>query len=172
MARKEFSLWLMPTGKAYDKLKGLISKLSKKHSAPNFEPHVTLLGDIVEPEESALAKTGQLASCTNPFKIKLTGVKYLDEYFRCLFIRAEESDEIMQANRKAQEIFNKKQGQKFMPHLSLMYGNFPAETKEEIIAEIGKEFDTSFEAKSIHLILASKKIGPKDWKKIKKFTLK
>lgn len=43
---KGYSLWLMPYRKVYYKLKELISQLSKSHSSPDFEPHVTLIGEV------------------------------------------------------------------------------------------------------------------------------
>ena len=56
-----------------------------------------------------------------------------------------------------------------MPHLSLMYGNFPPRTKEEIIAGIGREFAISFEVRSIHLFSAEG--GPEDWFRVQEFIL-
>lgn len=63
----------------------------------------------------------------------------------------------------------KSKTQKYIPHLSLMYGNFPSELKEKIIAEIGKDFNMNFEIKSIHLFST---LGePEDWYRVKEFAL-
>ncbi len=167
-----YSLWLMPSGDAYNKLKELAFQLSEKNSSPNFEPHVTLLGDIFLSEEEILDKTSKLATLIQPFVVSLNKVDYLDEYFRCLFIRAQETKDLAEANVKAREIFNRQQDPKFMPHLSIMYGNFNPAVKEKIISEIGREIKTEFEIKSIYLVAASSKIEPKDWKIIKEFSLK
>ena len=168
---KGYSLWLMPTGDVYRRLSGVILKLSEKHSTPRFEPHITLLPEIGGLSEDAIVeKTLQLSRIVSPFEIRLTHVNYLDQYFRCVFLRAEETTELKNANYKAQEIFGRLQDLKFMPHLSLMYGNLTPETKEQIIETIGREFNVIFNVANIHLF--STEGEPKDWHIIKEFELK
>ncbi len=82
---KEYSLWIVPSGNAYDMLVDLISQLSERYSTPCFEPHITLLGDLPLSEEDMLFKTCYLANLIRPFKIRLTAVNYFDEFFECLF---------------------------------------------------------------------------------------
>ena len=166
----KYSLWFMPEGDIYKKLTDLIFQLSEKYSAPNFEPHVTLLHNLAMPEKEIMAKASQLAAIIIPFKIKLTKIDYLDEYFRCLFIRAEETKQLTIVNLKVKEIFNRQGGPKHMPHLSLLYGNFSSKIKEEIIRDIGREFNEIFEVKSIHLFSSEEDISK--WYRIKEFYLK
>jgi 2'-5' RNA ligase len=166
----KYSLWFMPEGNIYQKLSDLISQLSKKYSAPYFEPHITILHSLAMPEEEMIKKTSELAIRIHPFRIELTTTDYLDEYFRCFFVRAGKTVELINANLKAREIFNRKSDPKYMPHLSLLYGNFPSKIKEEIIEEIGREFDESFEIKSIHLFSSEEDIGK--WHRIKEFYLR
>jgi hypothetical protein len=80
----------------------------------------------------------------------------------------------MEANLKARKIFNRQQDPKYMPHLSLMYGNFSPIIfspiiKEEIIDSMGREFDISFEVGSISLFPTNGE--PLDFCKVKEFTL-
>jgi len=170
MGKEEFSISLMPSGGVNEKLKELISKLSKTYNGPDFEPHVTLLGNIAETRERVIEKSVKLASIMKPFEITLKKVDYLDEYFKCLFIRTEESKELMNYNLQAREIFNKK-GPKFMPHLSILYGNYFPKVKEKIIGEIGKEFKETFEANKLFLVRSPKNSEPKDWEIIKEISL-
>lgn len=167
---KGYSLWLIPSGNAYNRLENIISELSKQYSAPFFEPHVTLIGGIKDSEENTLSKTSQLANSVRPFRVTLTEVQYLDEYFKSLFIRAKETDELMKANSKARETFNLQNDSDYMPHLSLMYSNSPTRIKEEIIEKIGKDIAVKFDVKNIHLFSTEGEVG--DWYKIKKFDLK
>lgn len=170
MVRAEgYSIWLMPTGGVYHQLGEIISQLSKKYSTPNFEPHVTLLGNLIGPREDLISKTLKLAEQLKPFEIKLKGADYFDEYFKCLFIRAQKSKEAIEANNIAREVFNLKPDPEYMPHLSLMYGDLGLKTKEEILANLGKEFDISFEVRGIHLFSTTGEV--KDWYKIKELPL-
>ena len=169
-APKKYSLWLMPIGEDYNKLHNIILQLSKKHNAPAFEPHVTLIGTLEGDEAGILEKTEKLAAVISQYKIELAKVEYLNQYFRCLFIKVNETSDVMNASIKANEIFNVKDDRKYMPHLSLMYGDFPPEQKEEIIKEIGQEFQSSFEISSIHLFSTAG--NPEKWNRVKEFQLK
>ena len=170
MRAEGYSIWLIPSGDVYQKLAEIISQLSDKYSAPNFEPHVTLIGDLLGAKEEIISKTTKLAGSLKPFEIKLKRVDYLDEYFKCLFVRAEKTKELIQANNLAKEIFNRKFDPEFMPHLSLLYGDFIPEIKEKILGDLGREFNIDFEVKSIHLFSTTGEV--KDWHRIKEFPLK
>jgi len=164
-----YSLWLMPEGAVYESLARPISRLATEFSTPTFEPHVTLLGQLPGTNEEMVSKTTQLSVILPPHEIKLTTVDYLDEFFRCLFIRAEESDWILDANRIAREIFGRTDDPPFMPHLSLVYGDLSWETKERIVAEIGPRFDLTFPVTSLHLFATEGE--PHGWRQVKESPL-
>jgi 2'-5' RNA ligase len=161
---EKYSLWLLPPhGDVYDAFEALILRLSKRCSAPRFGPHVTLLGGLRG--RGVAAGVRALASSLRPFHIALTGLRYMDEYYQCLFIKALETEELMAANLRAQEAFNVSGS--FMPHLSLMYGRYPAETKREIISEIGEEFPKGFIVEGIRLYRTEG--DPEDWLQVGEF---
>ena len=166
---KRYSLWIIPTGDVYDRLKDIILRLSLKYSTPRFEPHITLIGGLSCSEEEILSKVSWLSTLLKPFPVKLIKTEYLDEYYRCLFLRAEETDNLLNAHALAGKIFDNLWEEKYMPHLSLMYGDFPAKIKEEIIGEIGNP-DIAFEVNSIHVIMTGD--NPELWQRIKEFCFK
>lgn len=168
--RNRYSLWLMPSGKIYTRLSSIISKLSRNYKTPDFEPHVTLLGGLMGAKEEIIGKTSNLTGHIKPYQLTLTKVDYLDEYFRCLFIKVKKTKLVIDANLEASNFFEYKQYQAYLPHLSLMYGNLPTEVKKEIITKIGKSFAISFKATSIHLF--STQGEPADWYRVKEFPLK
>jgi len=167
---KRYSLWLMPRGDVYNTLSKIISRLSEKYSAPYFEPHVTLLGRLTGNEEEIISKASQLADCTRTYEIKLNKLDFLDEYFKCLFIKAEATEPLLSANLRARKIFAQQYYSEYMPHLSLMYGRFSPEVKKEIITEIGNEFHFGLDVKSIHLYSTGNNV--EEWRKVKEFALK
>jgi 2'-5' RNA ligase len=167
---KGYSLWLMPSEDVYNRLAELISQLSKKYSTPNFEPHATLIGKIIASQDDIINKTLQLATIVKPFTILLTKTQYLDEYFKFVFIKVEETDDLMKVNLEARKIFKREGDPEYMPHLSLIYGNFSSETKQKIIKFVGKEFNLNFDVRSIHLVSTNGE--PEDWYKVKEFILK
>ncbi|MBU3940770.1 MAG: 2'-5' RNA ligase family protein [Nanoarchaeota archaeon] len=166
---KGFSLWLMPSGEVYDILNTLISGLSMEYNTPFFQPHITLLDEVLISEKEIVSKTAQLSSIINPFKIELDEIKYLNEYFSCLFISVKQTNELINANLKAKKIFNRKNDVKYVPHLSLIYGNLLPQIKKEIITEIGRKIPLSFDVNKIYLV--STKGAPKDCYCVKEIPL-
>ena len=169
---RKYALWLLPEGEIFEKLDALIRGLASKYNAPPFTPHITLLGGLSGPEGKIMLGSAFLAAALKPFVVTLTRPDYLDEYYKCLFARAEETRDVMDAHFLAEKIldtFITREGSEFMPHLSLMYGDFPVSLKKEIIRDIGAEVNLSFPINSIHLFLTNG--GPGDWFRVKEFPL-
>ena len=160
-----YSIWLMPKGTVYNSLLEIISEISQEYKVPNFQPHVTLIGELKGNEE-LITRTKLLASQIHPFTITLKNPCVLNEYFRSLFLKVEETEEVINANLKAQEIFNRKE--KYFPHLSLMYGSCSTMKKLNIISNL-KKINLEFQVNSLHL--SSTKGHQEDWHEIKKFPL-
>jgi 2'-5' RNA ligase len=169
--KKEYSLWLMPNGKEYERARDMILKIAKNNSAPVFEPHVTLLGDIAGYEEEVSRRTSELAGKLKPFRIRLIGTGYLESFFRCLFIKAGKTKQLMKANDAARKIFGRRDDRPFMPHLSILYGHYSPESKEKIIKDIGR-FKLEFVADRIFLVSSSSEIPIKEWRVLEEFRLK
>ena len=169
-AGERYSLWLMPRGDVYDGLARTLHKLSARYSAPEFAPHVTLLGSIVAPRREAIRKSAALATLIRPFMIRLGDIDYRDEYFRCLFVRATITQPLRKAHQIAQEVFGFRREAPFMPHLSLLYGNFSRSLKDEAIAELGPRVDLEFKVRSLHLY--STRGEPRGWRCVEKFGLR
>ncbi len=159
----------MPKEPVRTELARVIAKLSAEFSAPLFEPHVTLLGELTGTEPELAAKTAQLARRQRPFSVQLGAVGFLDEYYRCLFIRLEETPPLLEANERAREIFGRQADARYMPHLSLLYAQLKPEIKASIIARIGDRFAYSFAVESLYLF--STRGEPKEWYRIGEFSL-
>lgn len=175
--KDSYSLWLMPEGEVLDKFSQLIMKISSEYNSPGFKPHVTLLGDLTGlTEEEFLSKASSLAQSIEPFTITLKTVQYPasypdnhEAYYRSLYIVAERTEPLMKANESARKMFGREGGHPYNPHLSIIYGPFSAQTKEEIISKVGREFNVSFEVSNIYAW--SDKGLPHEWKLIKKIPL-
>ncbi len=160
----------MPEGEPYEKLSSLIEAIAKKHHAPLFEPHITLLGGLTPPIEEIIGKTTALASAVEPFRIELDGIGYLDDYYRCLFAKVKGTEGIIRADKTAREIFGREEDPSFMPHLSLIYGNFRASRKKKLVSSIVEEVTgIQFNVESLHLYSTGG--GPSDWRRVEQFSL-
>ena len=166
---EKYSLWLMPTGQVFEKLSNLIKDLAGKYESSVFEPHVTLLGGIASNEKEIIQKTENLSQMILPYTIKLEEVSYSEHYFKALFVRVKNTFEVQEAYIKALQIFPEEGP--YMAHLSLTYGNFPPNIKQQMIIEVGDRFNEEFLVDRIHLYRTdSDKV--EDWYKVQEFKLK
>lgn len=165
-----FSLWLMPPAGPRERFAALIQTLSARLGTPRFDPHVTLCsipGAIAE--QDVVARTSALAGQLAPVTIRLSEVAYTEEYFRSLYICADRTPELLNAHRRACRHFAGTPESDYMPHLSLVYGDLPADDKERIIGEIGRRFDSTFTADTLCLCLPDG--PPQGWRLLGPFPL-
>ena len=168
-AGQRYSLWLMPTGDVYAQLERILHELSSKYGAPEFPPHITLLGGIVGPRREVLRESASLAALIRPFTIRLEKIDYLNEYFRCLFVRAATTAPLLKAHQVARDVFGRRREPSFVPHLSLLYGDFSRSLKEGAAAELGPRLELAFKVRS--LVLYSTRGEPRDWRRVAKLGL-
>jgi 2'-5' RNA ligase len=159
-----YSLWLMPEGTMADRLQMLITNLSAKYKTPDFPPHVTLIGALNLPEANAIARTAQVAERIDPFGIQLGELAHLGQYFRCVFVKANKTDVLMNANSVARDVFRQQNEEEYLPHLSLIYGALNSHTRQRIIQDIGNELKIKFQVKEIHLYYTG--ATPKLWRRV------
>lgn len=168
-AGERFSLWFMPTGDVCDHLSRILHRLNSRYCAPEFPPHLTLLGGCVGPRHELIRKSALVAASLRPFIIRLEGIDFLDEYFRCLFVRAALTQPLRNAYQAARHALGRGREPAFMPHLSLLYGNFPRSLKEEVMAEMGPRLDLQFKVRSLHLYCTHGE--PRNWRRVARFGL-
>jgi 2'-5' RNA ligase len=159
-----YSLWLMPKGRAVSRLQTLITALSTKYRTPQFQPHVTLLGELCLPESTAVAMTAQVAERINPFHIQLSEITHLDQYFRCVFVEALKTEALMNAHLTARDVFGQQHDEEYSPHLSLIYGTLTPSTRQHIVQKIGPKLEIEFQVNEIHLYYTAGQ--PKSWHRV------
>lgn len=163
----KYSLWLIPSGPIYSKLKSVIDNLSKSHGNPTFEPHLTLLGDIEGEIPEITEKMQILAETTKNLDLALSEVSISTTFFQSVFVRVKTTSDLMQLNMDAKKMFNL-DNTFFMPHISLFYGG-SLEEREQLANQttLGKE---NFRISK--LILAPVTEDPKDWESLAEIDLK
>ncbi len=151
-------MWIAPSGKVHDDLKGLILNLSRRYGTVDFEPHVTLIGGLEGNEQELAAKSEELAR-TAPFRVRLLpNPEHSDEYFKCVFLRCEKTPELAELNRMAVSLFGRADGPEFAPHLSLVYGRLGPTAREEIVRELAPGFavPVEFTVSGLHFMLTDR----------------
>jgi 2'-5' RNA ligase len=163
--QKRYSIWIVPPPGISDSLARLICTLGKAHGGPVFEPHVTLLGSIQSLESHVINTVSQIAESTAPFIIQLTKLEFLNQYFRCLFVKVEKSQELMNLHEQLKNLLGYAAKSDFMPHLSLLYGHIGETHKREIIAKISDYFPMHFQVSKIVIEDTSPDIPADCWQR-------
>ena len=130
-----YSIWLMPDGVKRYLLKNLIHSLSLSLGGPTFEPHITLVSNILGSEESLLRHLRIISKVLKPFQIFFENIEYCDEFFRSLFIKITLNKELILAKDIACKYLNYYDNN-FFPHLSLAYGNYNSSEKTKLIESL------------------------------------
>ncbi|MBI2315141.1 2'-5' RNA ligase family protein [Candidatus Daviesbacteria bacterium] len=168
MISKGHTLWLMPSGQTYERFADLIKKPAMEYNAPVFQPHITLLGEFMQLQDECIQKTKKLVTGQKPFVVNLQEIGFQDYFFRTLFVYAHKTSPLQNLHNKAKEIFQMQDIPSYMPHLSLLYGNFPQDVKNKIIQKIGKNQSAQLEINSVYLVKGGE---IKDWQIISGFPL-
>lgn len=159
----------MPSGTIGDRLSRVIGDLSTRYSTPAFEPHITLFSGLRAAQPELIEKCAGLSRLLNAFDIRLTTIESRNEYFRALFLRAELAGDLEAANAKAAELLQVNEARPFLPHLSLLYGDIPAEEKQKLIVELHPLTGLGFRADSLHLV--STEGEPPLWRRLRTYPL-
>jgi 2'-5' RNA ligase len=157
------ALWLRPSGPALDRLQELIRRLTARFSMPWPRPHVSLLSGIELSSGNVEERLTALAQRMRPMQVKLGKLEGRNEHFRCFYAAVEPSAELMSAHQAACEIFEIVPTDPFEPHLSLLYGQLDAPTKERLAREFGGSLHLSFTATSVHLVNATAAVPVAHW---------
>jgi hypothetical protein len=146
-----YALWLVPQGAARRRLAAAIRRLGRKHGGPVFAPHVTLLGGIEGDGATVMARLARLAAATRCFDVRLSGAGFRDEYFRCLFLRAQRTAALQAA-------------------LSLFYGRLADGVRRREAAAIGDRMVLRFPVRAIDLVAT--KGEPEAWRRVRRVRLR
>jgi 2'-5' RNA ligase len=158
------SLWLAPESAGRERLGRLIAELAGRLGTPPFEPHVTLLGGLTLDESQVRARCRHLARRILALPLRFRGIEGTDEYFRCLYLRVSETDDLLAAHNRAREEFGLRQELPFVPHLSLLYGHVPPATREALIAELQAQVPPGFLADRLEVVRTEG--PPGDWRRL------
>ena len=92
-----------------------------------------------------------------------------------MFLKVGKNKELLNFHRKAKQALGMKNIKSYMPHLSLVYGNFSKNSKEKIISSTSKDLSSEIFIKEfpIDKILLMKTQGTvSQWRKIVTFPLR
>jgi 2'-5' RNA ligase len=136
-----YSIWLVPDRetRAYRTLDELIGDYAQSYpDAPDFEPHITLLGGIETDEATVSERTCDLVGGRDPFALDFIDVSCSTTTHQCVFLLVAPSAPLLRLRRTASEVFDRDE-RMYVPHLSLVYSWMEVEERVRLVRSIDAE---------------------------------
>lgn len=134
---KHYFIWLKPSQELYTQSNEIIQNLCDDYGAENFTAHITIGGashDLSQREVIEKVKT--LTAEFSPIEFSLGEVIIGTNYHNAITRPVNMPNlDLQRIHARAHEIFNIKVPE-FHPHLSLMYGNYPQNIKEDVLQKL------------------------------------
>ena len=164
MQTHKYSLWIVPEGDALTTLESLVTTFAGETGSATFIPHMTLIGDLIASEEDAIRVSSSIASASQPLTIKLIAAETMDEFYRCVFVTAQMTDELSHLYTTTHHAFPAASGEHFVmkPHLSVLYGAYDDETKQGYAARAQSALPIEWTATKATLLYTEGE--PEHWK--------
>ena len=153
MTKQEYSysLWLRPSQEQIDELTKIISILAHCHHRTVFPPHITLLSSLKADINTITKACEQIIETHPAFNLKLENITYLDEYFRNLYILVKPEATLISLYNGLQKQLEGNIREKFLPHVSLLYGNLDAKKQHILSKELANSYPNNFSCQRLDL---------------------
>jgi 2'-5' RNA ligase len=138
--------WLIPSEPARTFFQRIINDLAHRYDAPVFEPHVTVHVGADQDDATKKALTEAARQCTL-MSLTPLDIEQSDEFIKTLFLQFAMSAELRKIHDVIREAANDSSQYELKPHLSLVYKDLAATTRNELAASITVPFsEVSFDS--------------------------
>ncbi|MBA2744362.1 MAG: hypothetical protein H0U43_08685 [Chthoniobacterales bacterium] len=132
------AFWLMPAVHEAALLDSLVRRLVEEHSAPVFEPHLTLFAGKIAAQPALHAlRTVRVRPL---YELRVERIGYSDEFTKTFFIQFCHSAELQQLSDALSSSVSASGSYELNPHLSLLYKKLPRRTKAKLASVISVPF--------------------------------
>jgi hypothetical protein len=122
----------MPEEKASGEIGGFICELAAKYGTPPFSPHITLMGGIETSNESSLVELSRMLCRRPPPLLQLLGFDCGNHPRKPFYIQVAKTLNLENMWSMTHEVLGVNRSDMPAPHLSLIYGTFTTEQKQEM----------------------------------------
>jgi 2'-5' RNA ligase len=133
-----YSIWFGPDREtqAYRRLNELIGEYARSYpDAPDFDPHITLLGGIETDEPTVVDRTQDLARGRDPLELAFGDASCSTTTHQCVFLLVVPSTALLELRRAASEAFDRDE-RLYVPHLSLIYSGMDIDDRVRAVQSI------------------------------------
>lgn len=139
MAVRQMSLWLQPERAAAGELDALIARLAAVHGTASFPAHLTVLADLEQDVDGAVAGLGQLAELVDPLEVRFGQTRCEPAWHRSLYLAALPDPGLRRVFDLAVRVLDVPADVGFDPHLSLQYSELPIADKLRLAADLSMD---------------------------------
>lgn len=163
-----YSIWLMPSGKEFERYDGLIKELSQRFEAPAFQPHITLFTGIPSLSDADFHQISILSALTTSFEIRLETLEASDDFYKALYLTAKPSSELDTFHKELSQIFTDI-NYDLKPHLSILYHQLSTKDQTILKTTLDRTLSQYFEATHIQIVKTKGEVS--EWETIEVFPL-
>ena len=141
--------------------------INQKLNGPNFEPHLTLSGPILD---SALDIDSCLSKHLKSYSrivLNVDGFGIKNEFFQALFLKVTKNNSLLNLKQNLDK-WLELESEKFFPHISMFYGNIEESKKQRSI----RSFLSPNEVVMSKISIVDVNEHINQWKVIKTYNLK
>lgn len=157
MSEINHSIWLIPEKIARERFAAVMAELAHRHGGPVFDPHVTLYGGMrsARSSDEMLSSVEALAASMRPVRFEPTGFGHSGALYRCAYVEAAGSAELIKAHDLAAHVLflfkGRFEGKAYLPHVSLMYAEIGGAEREAIVAGLDAALLAPFTCDALEL---------------------
>ncbi|OAV90413.1 hypothetical protein PTTG_07592 [Puccinia triticina 1-1 BBBD Race 1] len=145
----KLSLWLSPTGAAFDRLKTLIDTLaSETEGCLAFDPHLTLISDdqvprvpldqVLQVVSESVKKWRSTLSEGDQLELKFQKIQSGEMFYQCVLAAVVPSEMLKRLNNELRESLVTDPAaragfSRYFPHLSIVYGDLSQQQKDGLV---------------------------------------
>ncbi|CAK7334087.1 unnamed protein product [Dovyalis caffra] len=129
--KNDYSVWAIPPEDMGERLKKLMGGLRSEFGGPEIPPHVTVVGAVSLTEQDALEKFRSACEGLKAYHVKADRLVTGAFPSQCLYLLFQSTPEVMDASAHCCRQFGYKRSNRYMPHLSLLYGTLTNDKKKK-----------------------------------------
>ncbi|KAJ6371565.1 hypothetical protein OIU77_001970 [Salix suchowensis] len=127
----DYSVWAIPPEAVGEKLKSLMGALRSEFGGPEIPPHITVVGATSLTEQDAVEKFRSACEGLKAYHAMADLVIAGAFPSQCLYLLFHSTPEVMDASAHCCRYFGYTRSNRYMPHLSLLYGTLTKDEKNK-----------------------------------------
>jgi 2'-5' RNA ligase len=162
-----FWIFLIPQASQHKKYNQITKSLSTDYNSPDIDVHVTILGPLEAQEKDLINKVKSIAKRFERIEVEILGMNYTNTVTQCVFAQIKMSPKLLTLYKELELNLQYTNKSPFFPHMSLLYGDFSPEEKENISGQIKTDNKLLLDK----LVIFREGPLPSDWFQVAEFEL-